>query len=162
MELKDNMEEGYVDVQSEIGTFYSYNKHPKRGYHCAYTEGMGKFGCPELVLMDYFEPGEAEEILLNVADCILNGEFYDQEEDAYDFFSIVALEFNDDRGPYRFGFIGGYLYDQEVMCLQLLNEEDEPIHPGGESLPSWYKRGFEPWPLFMYADIQEEDQNDQT
>lgn len=155
-------QEDVIDVMSEIQINYSYNKHPKRGYHCAFTEGLKKFGCPELVLMDYYPSEEASYILLSAADAFLNGDLYDPESEEYDFFGI--LELADEQGSiqYRFGFIGGFLYDDEVMCMQQLDEDDYPIHPNSELLPSFLKRGFEPWPLFMYAqDEEDEDEGEE-
>ena len=151
-----NQGDDSVDVLSEIKVNYSYNRHQKRGYHCAYTEGMEKYGCPELCLMDYYPPDEAQFILLNMADCVLNGDIFDRETGEYDFLGIVELVDDSDGSTYRFGFIGGWLYEQEGMCLQLLGEDDYPLHPGGDSLQSLYKRGFEPWPTFMY--VGEEDE----
>ena len=148
-----------VNVEEQIEINYSYNKHPRRGYHCAFTNGMDKYGAPELCLMDYYSPDEARFILLNVADCILNGEFYNQETEEYDFFTIIEL--NNEHGEllYKFGFIGGTLYDQEVMCLQQLGDDDIPIHPGADFLPSYIKRGFDVWPIFMYMEDDEQEQN---
>ena len=155
IELKDTSSEE-IDVIEEIKVNYSYSKHPKRGYQCAYTEGMDKYGSPELCLMDYYNPYDAEYFLFNMADCVLNGGIFDPELDDYDFFSIVRLQ-DDDGGSYDFGFIAGELYGHEVMCMQLLDEDENPIHPGQDFLPSYTKRGFEPWPLYRLLDEEDED-----
>ena len=152
IEFENQSEHEVIDVMSEIEIKYSYNRHPRRGYHCAYTEGMEKFGSPELCLMDYYSPEESEYILYNMADCVLNGDLFDPESGTYDFFGIVELANENDEIEYRFGFIGGDLYDQQVMCLQLIDIDGYPVHPGEDFLPSYTKRGFEPWPLFMYVD----------
>ena len=157
MEIKDNYANGEIDVEKEIEFFYSYNKHQKRGYHCAYTEGMEKFGCPELCLMDYYPPEEAEYILMNMADCILNGTIHNEETGTYDLYSIVELSNDADEVEYRFGFVGGWLYENETIMLQEVDEDGFPIHPGGESLLSYSKRGFEVWPMFMYYSDDEEE-----
>lgn len=138
-----------IDVEKEIEVRYSYNNNPVRGYNCAYTDGMAGFGLPELCLMDYYAPETAKAILFNAADCILNGELFDEEVQDYDFYCILELE--DDGGDtfFKCGFIFGSLGDTPALCLQELNEDDIPVHPGGDRLPSWIKRGFEVWPTFM-------------
>ena len=150
-----------IDVEKEIGIRYMYNKHPRRGYHCVYTEGLERYGCPELCLMDYYDPDSASYILYNMADCLLNGDsLFDEESGEYNFFSVVTIQ-DEDGTELTFGFIGGWLYDEPVMVLQLLDEKLNPVHPGGGELPSWTKRGFEPWPLFLYADEIEDDWNEE-
>lgn len=155
----DNGEET-IDVASEIGITYSYDKHKMRGYHCTYTTGMDKYGAPELCLMDYYPPEEAQYILLNMADLVLNGILFDPETEEYNFFNIVELVDENGQVCYRFGFIGGWLYDIDTMCLQRVDEEGSPIHIGSENLPSWYKRGFEPWPLYMYMNEEDDEESE--
>ena len=147
---------GNIDVEQKIGINYSYNKHPMRGYHYAITQGMEEFGCPELLLMDYYSPQDAEYILMNMADCVLNGSIYDEEFGDYDFYRVIELQNERGELEYRFGFIGGTLYGNDVICLQLLNEQEFPVHPGGEFLPSYCKRGFEPYPMHIYAEAPTE------
>ena len=156
----DDQATGEIDVAEEIDIQCSYHKHPQRGYHCAYTHGMDKFGCPELCLMDYYNPDDAAFILINVADCVLNGDFFDPDTHEYDFFTILSLESEDGEQIYSFGFFGATLYGQDVICLQQLDEDNNPVHPGEEWLPSYAKRGLSVWPMFRYADG--EDEEDQT
>lgn len=147
-----------VDVVQEIDINYVYNKNPIKGYQYARTSGMERYGCPELYLMDYYNPDEASYILLNMADLILNGDFYDPETGEYDFFSVVDLTDEAGNVEYEFGFIGGWVAGEESIHLQLLNENNRPVHPGEDFLPSWSKRGFDVFPMFMYLAEEEQEQ----
>ena len=140
--MRKDFDEEWIELEDEVETIdeiaidYASKGRGPKNFGFARTHGMDGFGYPELCLMDYYSPDEAAYILLNFADFVLNCPEEDLVDGTFDFYGVH--EFYDDRGNlvHKIGCIGGWLNGEEVVCLQELDEDDLPIHPGAEFLPS--------------------------